>query len=420
MSFANKDADNIVIIGAGIIGVCCALSLQERGFAVHLIDRSEPGEATSYGNAGVISPWSCVPQCMPGVWKQVPKWLFDPLGPVRLQWQNLLPAALWSIRFFTNSRPGRLRSISDAMYVLVKDNVDLYKKYLGGTGQEHVLKDSFYVNVFRGRSVPNIRDLAWQLRIDHGAPVELVNAGQLKEIEPAISGEYHSAIIIKDQARAFSPGKLCKVLADKVLSHGASFSKVEIKTLNVNPNGGYELATTEKTIKAERVVVCAGVWSAGLIAHLGIKLPLIAERGYHLEFLNPQVEVRNSIQDIEAKIVVSSMESGIRSAGTSEFASIDAKPNYRRADILKPLTKRLLPALNVSKTQHWMGIRPSLPDNLPVIDEMPDLPGLYAAFGHSHFGLGMAPGTGIVLANIVCEQATGIDLRPYRLNRFKA
>ena len=415
-------SQRIVIVGAGIIGVCCALSLQQRGFQVHLIDRDEPGEATSYGNAGVISPWSCVPQCMPGVWKQVPKWLLDPVGPVALQWKQLVPAALWSLKFFANSRLSRLKPISDAMDVLMKDNVGAYKRHLAGTGKEHLVKDSWYVNVFRGRTAPDIGDLAWQLRIEHGAPVELVDAGQLREIEPAISSEYHSAVIIKDQARAVAPGNLCKVLSDKALKQGATFTRSELRSLKVDTGGGFELLTGQGPVTAQKIVICAGIWSAGLLKNLGITLPLIAERGYHLEFMEPGVELAHSIQDVEAKIVVSSMQAGIRSAGTSEFAALDAKPNYRRAEILKPLTRRLLPGLNDSTTQRWMGIRPSLPDNLPVIDEVREFPGLYAAFGHSHFGLGMAPGTGSVYCRADCgrifgDQAAPLSTRTVRLSQ---
>ncbi len=418
MASDRKVADDVVIVGAGIIGVCCALSLQELGHKVHIIDKNQPGEATSYGNAGVISPWSCVPQCMPGIWKQVPKWLLDPLGPVRLQWRNFLPAIPWSLQFFANSRLSKLKSISDAMDVLMKDNVNAYKNHLDGTGQENLLRDSWYVNVFRGRSRPDIKDLTWQLRIDHDAPIEFVNAQQLRQIEPAISDEYHSAVILKDQARAFAPGKLCKVLAGKAFRQGAKFSQIELKALQSDSKGSYTLMTSAENIKARQIVLCGGIWSKQLLKPLGVKLPLMAERGYHLEFFNPGVELQHSVQDNEAKIVVSSMETGIRSAGTSELAAVNSPPNYSRAEILKPLTKRLLPGLNTNETQQWMGIRPSFPDNLPVIDRIPGHKGLFGAFGHSHYGLGMAPKTGQLLADMVSGQSTQEIMNPYRIDRF--
>ncbi len=413
----NRQAD-VTILGAGIIGLCCALSLQKRGLSVELIDRKGPGEETSYGNAGVISPWSTVPQCMPGVWKQVPKWLIDPLGPVRFRWQYLDHLIPWAFRFFCNTSPGRVKAISAVMALLMNNNITAYRELLKNTGQEHLLLDSWFINVFKAKSQPKLNDLTWRLRIEQGAPVEIIGQQQLKEIEPAISDDYDNAVIIKGQARAFSPGALCKALAEKAMNQGASFKQADIKKLELSAEGNYHLVTPEKEIRAKRLILCAGIWSSELLKPFDFKLPLIAERGYHLEFLNPGVEINNSIQDVASKFIVSSMSNGIRSAGTSEFAAIDAPPNYRRSDILKPLTKRLLPALNINQTKKWMGIRPSFPDNLPVIDRIPQMCNLYAAFGHSHYGLGMAPATGEIMAELITDKAASPTNFAISIQRF--
>lgn len=402
---------DVTVLGAGIIGVCCALHLQEKGLSVTIVDRLEPGEATSYGNAGVISPWSCVPQSMPGMWKNVPKWLLDPHGPVRAN-LSILPRLLpWSWSFFRNAQIDRLQAIADTMSYLVSDNPTAYRALLKGTGHEDLVRDSWNVSVFRGSGQPNLNDLAWKLRVDRGAPVEVVNRGELKEIEPDLSDEYHSAVIFKDQARAYNPGKICKVLADKALNNGAQLVRGEVQSVRPLEAGGFDLMVDGQVVEAKKLVLCGGIWSDKLLRALGIKLPLIAERGYHLEFQNPGVSLNNSLLDVTQKFIVSSMEGGIRSAGTAEFAPVDAPPNYKRADILAPLTKRMLPGLNTSDAKRWMGTRPSFPDNLPVIDRMPGFEKLFGAFGHSHYGLGMAPGTGRLLAQIVTDTQpnTGID-----------
>ena len=402
---------DVTVLGAGIIGVCCALHLQEKGLSVTIVDRLEPGEATSYGNAGVISPWSCVPQSMPGMWKNVPKWLLDPHGPVRAHLSTLPRLLPWSWSFFRNAQIDRLQAIADTMSYLVSDNPTAYRALLKGTGREHLVRDSWNVSVFRGSGQPNLNDLAWKLRVDRGAPVEVVNRGELKEIEPDLSDEYHSAVIFKDQARAYNPGKICKVLADKALNNGAQLVRGEVQSVRPLEAGGFDLMVDGQVVEAKKLVLCGGIWSDKLLRPLGIKLPLIAERGYHLEFQNPGVSLNNSLLDVTQKFIVSSMEGGIRSAGTAEFAPVDAPPNYKRADILAPLTKRMLPGLNTSDAKRWMGTRPSFPDNLPVIDRMPGFENLFGAFGHSHYGLGMAPGTGRLLAQIVTDTQpnTGID-----------
>jgi len=418
MSDQMNEQSDVTVLGAGIIGVCCALHLQERGLSVTLVDRLEPGEATSYGNAGVISPWSCVPQSMPGLWKSVPKWLLDPQGPVRAR-LSILPRLLpWSMAFFRNAQIDRLQSIADTMAYLVSDNAVAYKALLQGTGHEDLVRDSWNVSVFRGAATPNLDDLAWKLRVDRGAPVEVVNRGELKEIEPDLSDEYHSAVIFKDQARAYNPSKICKVLAEKAIKNGARFVIGDVKEIRPTDSGGFDLMLDGQTVPVNKLVLCGGIWSDKLLRKLSIKLPLMAERGYHLEFQNPGVSLNNSLLDVSQKFIVSSMEGGLRSAGTAEFAHVDAPPDYRRADILEPLTKQMLPGLNTSEAKRWMGIRPSFPDNLPVIDRMPGFENLFGAFGHSHYGLGMAPGTGRVLAQIVTDTSPNAGLEGVQVSRF--
>lgn len=412
---------DVTIVGAGIVGVCCALSLQERGYKVHLIDQGAPGDGATYGNAGVISPWSCVPQCMPGVLQKVPFWLLDPNGPVRVRWRDLSQVLPWVLRFLGNARIDRVTQIADAMDLLMQDNVAEYQKYLSGTGREQLLLPSWYVNVMRGNSNLNIDDLVWKLRIDRGAPIELFNSDQLAELEPAISSEYHSAMIIKDQARAYAPGELCKTLFDKVMTQGGTFTNTSVKEISLDGSRQPHLQTIDKKLAVNRLVLSAGIWSAKLLRSINLKLPLIAERGYHLQFQNPGVELRHSILDIQGKFVVSSMDGGIRSAGTSEFADVNAPPNFSRAEILKPLTRRLLPSLNTSDAEQWMGIRPSFPDNLPVIGNVPGIENLFVAFGHSHYGLGMAPATGRLIANAVEMGSMGDEIgekSPLSISRF--
>ncbi|MGI9436443.1 MAG: NAD(P)/FAD-dependent oxidoreductase [Geminicoccaceae bacterium] len=419
MAEKNGAKAEVTILGAGIIGVSTALALLERGLSVEIVDRDAPGEATSYGNAGVISPWSCVPQCLPGTWKSVPGWLLDPNGPLKLRWRSLPSILPWAYRFFRSATPEHVEKIADVMDLLMQDNVDVYKRWLAGTGREDLLVDSWYVNVFRGVERPDLADLAWRLRIERGAPVELVDQGALLEIEPAISPEYHSAVLIKAQARARDPGGLCKALAEKARAMGATFTRAEVKALLPTSDGSLSLQTESGLIATEKLVLCAGVWSGALLRSLGFKLPLIAERGYHLEFRDPGVTVNNSINDMAAKIVISAMTGGVRVAGTAEFGSVDAPPNEARSAVLEPLAKRLLPALNTGSKQAWMGRRPSFPDSLPAIGPLPGMPKLIAAFGHSHYGMGMAPATGRIVGELLLGNAPNAELAMIKPARFQ-
>lgn len=417
MSATSRTTD-VTILGAGIVGVCCALEAQERGLSVTVVDRLPPGEATSHGNAGVISPWSVVPQAMPGVWKQVPRWLLDPKGPVKLRWRDLPQILPWVWSFMRCSRLPEVHRVSDAMQRLQHGNVERYRAHLKGTGHEDLITDAMNVTVYRGDAKPSLGELGHALRVEHGCDVELIGAGDLRDLEPALSDEYHSAALIKGQARARDPGKLCKVLAEKAARQGAEFLRADVTAILPQPDGSVSLQSSDGEITARKLILAGGIWSAGLLKPLGIRLPLMAERGYHLEFSDPGVDLNNSIQDAAGKVIVSSMNNGVRIAGTAEFAHVDAPPNYARAKALAPLAKRLMPDLNLTPVREWMGIRPSFPDNLPAIGALPGHPNLIAAFGHSHYGLGMAPGTGRFALDAVLQERTNRAFKDVAPMRF--
>jgi D-amino-acid dehydrogenase len=209
-------------------------------------------------------------------------------------------------------------------------------------------------------------------------------------------------------------------LTQKFCDQGGKLVKSRVENIKPLRNDGWSIQIQGQQYKSELLLIASGAWSVDLLKPLGLKLPLVNERGYHLEFKQPGVSLDHSIMDVKSKFVVSSMSGGVRSAGTAEFAHLNARPNYQRAKIFKSLTKRLLPDLNTGNTSEWMGTRPSFPDSLPVIGQVPGFSGLFAAFGHSHYGLGMAPKTGQLLANLVCRETADIDPGPYRLDRFNA
>ncbi|MEM8744578.1 MAG: FAD-dependent oxidoreductase, partial [Pseudomonadota bacterium] len=389
----------------------------EKDKTVRLVDKNAPGQGASHGNAGVISPWSCIPQSVPGLWKRIPGWLLNPEGPIAIRPGHLPKVVPWAIKFLKAGRAEELPRISRAMAELNRPNVDIYRRHLAGTGHEDLLQDSSYLHIYRDSAPPDLQDLTWRLRAEQGAPLELLNGDELREIEPCLSPDYKAAVLIKDQARAMAPGRIGAVLADKAKSLGAKFIKAQVYELRP-VDQGWSVATDLGELTSPQVITAAGAWSMRLLTPLGVHMPLEAERGYHVLFRDPGVSLNNSVMDVESKFVSSSMEMGVRSAGTAEFAGLDAPPNYRRARMLIRQTKRLLPDLNTEDTEEWMGARPSFPDSLPCIEEIPGKPGLFAAFGHSHYGLGMAPMTGRIVADLVTRTTPNIDLSPYSSTRF--
>jgi D-amino-acid dehydrogenase len=407
-----------IVIGAGIVGICAALALQDKGFTVSVIDRDGPAEGASHGNAGVISPWSCVPQSLPGIWKSVPKWLLAHQGPLAVRWAyapRLLP---WLVKFFQAGALQRLPAIADAMLAVNRPSVDLYRQLLAGTGEESLVQSCLYLHVYRAVDGADTDGLPWRLRRERGVPFEIVRNGAIQELEPEISPAFKSALLVKQQGRTVNPGRLGKVLAAKAEARGAHFLRGRVTRIVPCPDGGYRIDTDQGRHVTKTVVLAAGAWSVRLLSALGVRVPLEAERGYHLVFTDPGLTLNHSVLDADRKFVTSSMEMGVRSAGTAEFAGLDAPPDYRRARIFANHTKALLPNLNTASSEEWMGVRPASPDSVPYIGPVPGHPRIFCGFGHGHLGLTGAPMTGRMLAALVAGEPLNVDMTPYRLDRF--
>ena len=412
------EARDAIVIGAGIVGICATLALQDKGFDVTVIDREGPAEATSYGNAGVISPWSCVPQSMPGLWKQVPKWLLDPEGPLSIRWSYAPRMLPWLIEFLRAGTPSRLPAIADAMLAVNRSSVELYRQLLADTGEDALVRDCLYLHLYRDPKGADPDALPWRLRRERGVPLEVLKGGEIQELEPEVSSAFQSAVAIRQQGRTVNPGRLGKVLAAKAEARGARFLRARVTRIAGRDGPGYRVETDEGSHEANKVVLAAGAWSKRLLADLGVRLPLEAERGYHLVFTDPGLTLSHSLTDADNKFVASSMEMGVRSAGTAEFAGLDAAPDYRRARVFVRHTREMLPNLNTEDCEEWMGPRPSTPDSVPYIGQVPGHPDLFAGFGHGHLGLTGAPMTARMLAGLVADEPLNVDMSAYRLDRF--
>ena len=413
-----NEKKDVVIIGAGIIGVCCALKLVQRGLSVILVDSSAPCEGASFGNAGVISPWSCVPQSVPGLWKKLPKWVIDPEGPIFIRKRYLASFLPWALKFLQAGKTEKVEQIGDAMMVLSDRSPSHYRELLSGTSELELVKDSYYIFAYKKAEQASLDHFGWQMRKKRNVPLSLINAAELKELEPSISPDFRAAIMIHEQARALNPHAIGKALVSKARALGVKFFQSKVKFIQKDENV-WVINCGEDRYFSDKLVLAAGVWSASLLRPFGYDLPLQAERGYHLLCQNPGITINHSIMDVEHMCVASQMESGIRIAGTAEFAGIDAKPDHRRAFVFKKALKNLFPLINVENAEPWMGRRPTFPDSLPCIGPVPNQKGLFAAFGHSHYGLGQAPNTGQIIADCVTDKKSSVNMAPYRIDRFK-
>ncbi|GAA6208665.1 FAD-binding oxidoreductase [Cognatishimia sp. WU-CL00825] len=411
----------VTIVGAGLVGICTAITLAERNLSVRLIDKEAPGLGASFGNAGIISPWSVLPQPLPGIWKNIPRLVFGRhrvLKPHISQWPKLIP---WGLSFLRQTSVDRVQKSAQAMFHLCEPSIELYRQLLVGTGHEDLIQDAWYVHAFRNETTARQWDetaIDYRLRREFGADIEFASSDTLREIEPSLGTDFKAAVLIKGQARARAPGKIAQALFDKAQTMGVIFHQAEMKSLK-REGDGWKIHCKTQSFASDKIVLAAGAWSAKLLEPMGIKLPLMAERGYHVEFADPGVSLNNSVMDMDAKIVASSMADGLRVAGASEFCNIDAPADPKRADLMTRQSRVILPDLDVTKRTLWFGHRPSFPDSLPMLDEFKQQPGLFAAFGHSHYGLMMAPKSGQIVADLIEGRNSNVDLTRFASDRFQ-
>lgn len=410
-------APQVTILGAGIVGICTALSLAGRGVPTRVIDRSAPGQETSFGNAGVISPWSIIPHAQPGIWRTIPSLMFGHYRPLSVRAKSWPAMLRWGTAFLRNSTEEKVRATSDAMELLCGPSVDLYRQHLHGTGAEDLVTDASYIHAFRDASKASLSSLGYRIRQEKGADIALIDQAELHQMEPSLSPDFKAALMITGQARARNPGRIATVLADKAQQLGVDFLQRKVRAIRRSLSG-WEVACEGDVVTSDTLVVAMGAWSAELLQPLGYALPLMAERGYHVEFPDPGIDVGQSVMDVDAACIASSMEGGLRFAGQAEFGPLNAPPDPRRKARLTGFAKSAFPALNTENARFWMGQRPSFPDSIPALGPLGSEPGLFVNFGHSHHGLMMAPKSGELLADLITQTQPNYDLSALSPHRF--
>jgi D-amino-acid dehydrogenase len=408
----------VTIIGAGIVGIATACYLRRDGHEVTVVDMRPPGEYCSFGNAGILSPGSCVPLATPGILWKVPGYLADPMGPLTVRWSYLPRAMPWLLRFIAASSMKRVEHIADALRPLLKQTFDAYEPLVKHAGVTDLIRRTGYVVVYQKREAYLGDALAWKLRRDRGVAIEELDAAEIKRRVPQLAGDYEVGLYLPEQGYCANPERLTKSLAAQFARDGGKLLQRKVLGIEVGAEGPHALITDAGNVPVETLVICAGAHSNEFTAQLGDTVPLEAERGYHVTYSDPRVELPLPVFLPEYKFFVTPMEMGLRIAGQTEFAGVDAEPNYARADILAQHMQRILPDISAADTTKWMGRRPSLPDSLPVIGRATAFANVYYAFGHGHVGLvGGAP-TGRIIADLIAGREPGLDIRPYSAGRF--
>ncbi|GEK48290.1 NAD(P)/FAD-dependent oxidoreductase [Bisbaumannia pacifica] len=420
---------NIVVIGAGIIGIACALSLSRLGWRVLVLDKQEPGMGASYGNAGHMATEQVFPIADASILMRLPKMLMDPMGPLRLDWRHFPKALPWFAQLLWNLRPAPYQASVAGIRSLNEASLYAWHRLLDSVNGGHLLKKEGSFLIYEDERSREAIDVL-ESRLDaQQVAAEYWQGDAVRTIAPQLSKRIKGGLFFPETAHVVDPWQVVDTLTKAAKANGVRFQRDEVLTGKVDDRGVNLKMANSPAIRADKVLVACGAHSAPLTTALtGTRVPLDTERGYHLMLPREKERLPVAITSLERRFIMTPMDEGLRLAGTVEFAGLHRPPNMQRAWQLHRLSQGLFETdLDTADARPWMGFRPSLPDSLPIIDSAKDGKVLLA-FGHHHLGLTQAAVTAELIANLAIQGDSPTsstphyqpDHKPYRLTRFSS
>ena len=393
-------AQSVSVIGAGMVGISCALELQRRGYQVSLIDRRGIGEETSSGNAGLLSYSNIAPIASPQLLPRLPSLLLNRDTDFLLHYPHLPGLAPWLLRFLLRCNRRTYFKDGEAMSRITLPSIDIHRKWIAEAGVEHLANCNGGLKLYRDRKTFLRDQLERELMTEFGVKYTLVNEDEVYQLEPDLHRIFNCGVLINDTVSIRNPNKLCQAYAQMFVDAGGEFQQSEVKSLEVSGDGW--LLGGEQSKEVERVVVCLGAWTPSLIGQLGYANPLAHERGYHTIFSAfENNQLTRPIFDVDGSYVMSPMDMGLRVTTGSNLVHRETEPNPKQLARVIPRVHEAFPVDQKLLKEPWMGRRPTVPGTLPLIGPAPRHKNLWLAFGHSHMGLTQGPISGQLIANFI-------------------
>ena len=417
MSEDVKLKSSVCVIGAGIQGVCISLCLVKKGFKVTLIDRSDPGEkSASYGNAGHFSPYASVPINRPDILVDVPSMLLSTTGPLALKWNYVPKMIPWFVEFIKNCSTKKMMHTAKYMHQILDLALPAYDELFKDVDISGLVESKGIIYFWTDKDLKS-RELEINIRNQLGVKQQLLTASEIHDLEPHIKKIYHGGVLYPSARHARNPKKILLKLFNLFLEKGGHFEKQNVQTINFSPDNKPIIKTDLKFYTFEKAVIACGAFSKKLTDQVDEKIPLDTERGYHIHFKGHDHLLSRPVIFLNRGFGITPMEQGLRVVGTVEFGGLNNPPSKKRIQNLVNSAKYLFPEL---KDHHdeWLGFRPTLPDFLPVIGASKNYKNLFYSFGHHHLGWTLGAISGKIVAGLVAEENTNLDLAPYNSKRF--
>ncbi|NIM44010.1 MAG: FAD-dependent oxidoreductase [Hydrogenophaga sp.] len=407
----------VIVLGAGMVGVCTALHLRQRGHEVTLVDRREPGRETSYGNAGIVQREAVEPYAFPRDWAMLARVAMKRGADVNYH-LGALPALAGPLsRYWWHSRPASHRRIARDYARLIEHCLSEHEPLIEQAGAQDLVRQEGYRFVFRASASlrEGLAD-ARRLAAEYGVRHSELDADALAQAEPGLRQRLSGAIHWLDPWTVSDPGELVARYAALLREQGARVLQGDAASLSATATG-WRVRTAEGEIDAPHAVVALGPWSDALLRTLGYRYPLFVKRGYHRHYTGGEPP-RLPMLDADGGLVIVPMRQGVRITTGAEFARIDAPPTPVQLPRAHALASELFELPRPVEPQPWMGARPCTADMLPVIGAAPRHRGLWFNFGHAHQGFTLGPVSGRLLAELIGGAEPVVDPLPYAPTRF--
>jgi D-amino-acid dehydrogenase len=409
---------DVIVVGAGIVGLGVALKLQEKGRGVTLVDRQEAGSQTSFGNAGIIERSSFLPYAFPRDLGELFQYALNGRTDAHYHVNALLSVAPWLARYWWNSAPSRYpRAIAGAK-PLIENCLAEHEPLIAAAGAEHLIRRTGWIKAYRSeKKAKEAQADAEKIRA-YGVTIDTLNQQELALLEPNLGDGVIGAVHYRDPANVNDPQALSLAYRALFEKRGGVFVHGDARSLEQN-GAGWQVMTAGGAVRARDVVVTLGPWAQEFAKAFGYNLPMGVKRGYHMHYTTTGNAVLNhTVYDADNSYVLAPMANGVRLTTGAEFAHRDAPPTPVQLERLEPKAKKFFPLADRVDPQPWMGSRPCTGDMLPFIGEAPRHKGMWFAFGHAHHGLTLSAVTGRLIAEMVTGETPFTDPTPYRVDRF--